>query len=211
MTSIFGNIVTAHDLEHAVEDTLKEWFPTYLAEVILQAEITDLVLPSPRSYEHRVEMSNFPEDQLPQCIIVSPGMASAPMSEGDGAYRAFWKILIGIVNSAKDKESTARNSKLYAAAVRAIVLQHRSLGGFTTGMVWDGESYEDGPVEAERTLAVCTLEFTFEVERVASEFDGPIVPGGPPMPDPPPPDELPGTEWPLVETTEVKVIPEGEE
>lgn len=203
--TIFGNIVTAHDLEHAVKDTLKEWFPEYLAEIERQSDVPGLNLPSPRSYEHRVEMSNFPEDQLPQCIIVSPGMASAPMMEGNGSYRAFWKILIGIVNSAKDKESTARNSKLYAAATRAIILQHRSLGGFTSGMVWDGESYEHGPVEAERTLAVCSLEFTFEVESVASERGGPIEHAEDP--------EVPPADWPLVETTDVDIekIPIGGE
>lgn len=199
MTSIFGEIFTADELESAVESTLKIWFRTYLNEIELQHGQPNVNLPPPRSYKHHVEMDTYPEPQLPQCLIVSPGMSSAPLMEGDGTFRGFWRVAIGIVNSAKDRESTNRNSKWYAAAVRAIILQHRSLGGVACGVEWEEEGYEDGPTEADRSLAVSTNTFIFEVPGIADRE------GGPSEPEPPDPDDLPGSTWPDVQTTDLDV------
>lgn len=197
--SVFGDIKTGDDVEDAVEATLRLWFRTYLNEIELQKGVPSLNLPAPRSYTNHNEFTTFPEDQLPQCVIISPGMAGPPKMEGDGTFRAFWRLGIGVVNSAKDAASTNRNSKWYAAAVRAIILQHRSLGGIAQGVKWELESYEEGPVESERTLAVASCEFIVEVEGVVDSGQGPAVP------EPPDPDDLPGSDWPLVETTGLEV------
>jgi hypothetical protein len=197
--SIFGNIITADELENAVEATLRLWFRTYLNEIELQKGVPDFGLVNPRSVVRHVELIDFPEEQLPRLMIVSPGMAKPPLMEGDGTYRGFWRIGISLINSARDRDSTNRNSKWYAGAIRAIILQHRSLGGFADGVSWEDENYMDGPVEADRTLALCTNEFIVEVEGIVDRKSGPAVP------EPPDPDDLPGSEWPLVENTDLDV------
>lgn len=193
--SIFGDIKDAGQLEDAVISTLRLYFPVYLAEIDSQRG-EDIDLPAPRAYKTVNEFTTFPEDQLPCAIVVSPGTQGAPRAKGDGTVDVSWTVGVAIVNSAADATSTNRNSKRYGAAVRAIILQHGSLGGFASAVALVSEVYEEGPVEQSRTLAVATVEFLVDVAAIVNRGAGPID-------APPDPDPLPGGEWPVVEETDI--------
>lgn len=197
MTTKIDVIRSSDELEQKVIDTLTLWFPTYLEEIRLQRLQTDH-LPSPASYMSSPEIDHFLEKQLPAVIVVSPGLAEAPFHDSDGYYHVSWRIGVAIVASAVDKASVNRNVKQYAAAARAILLQHASLGGYANGIDWESEDYDQGPSDAQRTLAVCASTYTVAVASVVNKFAGPGVPA------PPAPDTIPGSSWPTVLTTDVE-------
>ena len=117
---------------------------------------------------------------------------------------------MAVVAYANGRDAVNANVKQYAAATRAILLQHGSLGGFADGVIWESEDYDQGPSDAERTLAVAALTFTIHVADVVNKWAGPKVPS-PPDPDvPPDPDTIPGSEWPIVEETFIEVDREEE-
>lgn len=194
---VFGEVLLGSNVEQAVIENLKTWFPTYVAEVERQEGIDPESIPLPRSYDTVNEFRKWPENQLPAVIVVSPGLAGVPMSEGDGRTRASWAIGIGVVASAKDKRSTNNLAKLYAATVRTLMLQQQSLGGIGMGTSWRHESYSDIPTDDGRTLGACQVILEVEAGDVVRTKAGlPVPPDNPYDPDP---------VWPTVETADAIV------
>lgn len=183
MTDAIGNIVSGVEVEEAVEDAIRTWLPTYLAEIERQTGRDPETLATFRSYTHQTEFDKWPEDQLPCCIIVSPGTEDSPGKEGNGQMRATWGFVVAMVVSARDQESTNRLVKHYAAAVRALLIQHKPViaGSLTRGFDWVNEAYDEmPPEEAGRTLAAARLAFTMEIDQVTSSRGGPrSVPADP--------------------------------
>lgn len=191
MADIFGPIFVAVNLEQAVIDTLKSWLRLYINEVQLQVGVTGSI-PMPRTYTTRRRFDKFPEDQLPTCVVVSPGLDSDPKKEGDGSYRAKWVIHVGMVVSTSDMVQTNLVAKIYGAAMRAAIIQHASLGGIVCGMEWYDESYDDLPDDdVTRSLGATTLSFRVEVEEVVNWNKGP---DGVFLPDPADPDTPPNAQ-----------------
>jgi hypothetical protein len=196
---LFGPIFVPSFLEQAVIDTLKLWLPTYLAEVELQLEREQGLIEPPRSYTTRRRFEKFPEDQIPTCVVVSPGLANEPHKEGDGSHRAEWALGVGVIVSAPDQESTNLVAKIYGAAIRACLLQKSSLGGVASGITWYDESYDDLPSDdTARTLGAAALYFRVEVEDIVNSRVGPNVP------------TPPGTQWGVAETVTVTIEKEDE-
>lgn len=176
--------------------TLDKWYPTYLKEMELQLGQPMGMIPEPRSYSTRNNYESFPEDQLPMCIVVSPGLSGRPLREGDGMYRAPWRVGVGVVVSANDYQTTRELGLLYAAATRAIIVQHASLGGFAAHTSWDDESYDDEPIpEADRSVMSVYNLFTVEVEDVVTAYAGPDAPD----------DYPPGGQWPIAEVVIIDI------
>lgn len=204
--SLFDPIFVAATLEQAVIDTLVKWFPLYIREIERQEELPMGKVPIPRSYTTRRTFEKFAEDQLPTVIIVSPGLDGDPMQEGDGRYRAIWRMHVGVVVSTSSQVQTGYIAKLMGAAVRAIVLQQSRLGGIASGMEWYDESYDDLPDDdVSRSLGAATLSFRIEVDDVINRRSGPDTTY---IPDPVP-DTQPGDTWPQAETVTVEVIKEA--
>jgi hypothetical protein len=194
--SIFGVIKTGGIVEQSMIDTLRDWFPTYLRELELQLDMTAGLLPAPKSYSKADEFEWETGQQLPAAIVISPGLAGHPLMDGERKYRATWTVAVGVIVSADTQEHTNELAKIYAAAVRAIVLQHGSLGEKAGGSEWIDEGYDDLPPDANRSMAAATMTFEIEVEDVIDRQ------GGPAYPIQPNPESQPGSEWPLVETAE---------
>jgi hypothetical protein len=162
--------------------------PTYLREIELQLGLADHTIPAPRTYTTRNEFTTFPEDQMPICVVVSPGLAEEPYMEGDGTMTAWWTLGVGVLASASTEEDTNFLSKMYAAAVRAIMLQKSSLGGVCIGIEWLDESYDDIPDESqERTIRAAQWVGRAYIDGVVVRDAGPI--------GPPDPETQPGSEW----------------
>src|SRR4051812_35803706 len=143
MTSIFGNILVGTQLEVAVMDTLRAWMPTLLQEIEIQLGRTRGEIPVPRYYTTRNEFTSYPEDQMPMCVVVSPGLLTPPTKDGEGIYSAWFQIAVGFAASAKDADASGFLAKIYGAAGRWILLNKGGLGGLGAGTDWDDESYDD--------------------------------------------------------------------
>lgn len=216
MTDIFYAIRLADDLEDAVLATLEAWWPVYVKELELQSpdapdpkhiDVGDL--PAPKSWVKSNQMDRAASDNLPAIVVVSPGMSgrTPPKQEGDGSFRGFFSIGVGVFVSADQRNNTLRLVRLYTAIVRTILLQKQSLGGFADGTTWLDESYDDNfSFTDDQTISAGQVVFEIEVSGVVNRYGGPAVFGGPPpVPDP---DTQPGSDWPPVEevnaTVEIK-------
>jgi hypothetical protein len=191
--NIFRQIITRQDVEQAALDTLQIWIDTYLAEVERQKGITVRSLPRPRSWTRRNEFERWPEDQIPAIIVVSPGLSDPPMGTGNGAFRADWDLGIAVVAEGQQTNSTRDLVGYYTAAIRALIIQRPSLGGFAMGVIWTGERYDDiSDTEIGRTMASGQVLFQVTVEGIVSTKAGPVTPDTPPVD---PPDTSPT--WPI--------------
>lgn len=169
--STIGDIFTGYDLEIAVRDLLKDWMPAYLGKIEREQSLAGGSLPLPRSYEIIQEFDSFAEEQIPKIIIVSPGTAVEPIREGDGKYKAIWLLRVGCIVSASTKQDTSRVARLYAAAIRTLLLQRKSLGIATCdGLTWLDESYDLFDVDARRSIAAAALGFEVTIRNVTDSM-----------------------------------------
>jgi hypothetical protein len=195
MTDAFKNILTGSEVEQWVIDIIKKWAETYIDEVQFQIGWQGNQIPNPRSYTTRTRVRHFEDDQLPQCVVVSPGLADMPKREGDGTYRAEFSVGVSVICSAQDESSTKALARFYAAVTRAILVQHSSLDGHASGLEWRDESYDDIQDDADvsRVMAAGSNYFRIEVPEVVTWGSGPKF-VKPPTPDT---DPWPGeSRWP---------------
>jgi hypothetical protein len=177
--NLYGAVVTARDIREAVIGNLKDWSPAYVGEVSAQsgrARCGDGALPPFRSFGTGTSFSTFPEDQLPACVVVVPGLTETPVRQGDGTYLAEWSVGIGVVVSGKDRDSTDDLVRLYSAAVRMAMIQKPSMGGFALGCRWIDENYDELAYDDSRTIAAGIVSLGIEVDAVVNSFGGPKVP-----------------------------------
>ncbi len=186
-TNLFGVIVTGKQVRTAMQAHLRQWFPTYLAELSRSDDRYGGDLPLFRSYVSLLDMPDgrYVEDQMPSCVVVAPGLLEQP-TKHRGVYIARWAVNVGAVISGQDRENTFDLTELYAAAIRAAVVQHPSLGGFATATDWLGERYDDIPNVMQRTLGAGTVQFSVEVQGAVDAQQGPDQPLVEPVPDPGP-------------------------
>jgi hypothetical protein len=179
----FGPIVTAADVRNAVQSTISLWSRTYLDEMArrdgqsTRSSDQTPTLPDFRSYPDAFEAVGFPEDQLPSCALIVPGLTRKPERKGRGAVTAPWSVGVGVVVSAPDRARTIRLAELYTAAVRTLLVQHPSLGGFASGVTWLGERFTPpGGPAGQRTFVAGVLQFEVTVDEVVDTGQGPTQP-----------------------------------
>lgn len=202
---IFGRILSTDNVEDAIEETLRTWMPTYLEELRLQHGMPSTKkFQAPQSYNIRPDYERWAEEKLPAIITVPLGPAAAPFKDGEGSYTSPMRIALVAFAQGNDKATTNRNTKVYGAAVRAILLQQRSLGGLCEETVWEGEEFNEGITDAQgRSIASVVNTFVFHIHHVLDHN------GGPAFPTPPDPETQPGSTWPPVEhpgPTEVEKV-----
>lgn len=200
LPDIYGPILTEGDVRHAVEDTLRLWFPAYLSEVASQHGMARGTLPHIRSWKSVPVFDQWPEDQLPACIVVTPGTNNLPEMLNKQATAA-WTVGVALVVSAKDEESTGDLIGYYSAAVRALLVHKGSLAGFASETHWTSERFDEHPIpEQSRTLRSAMVMFSVTVPGLHLRYGGPAVPPDDPTVDP--------GEWPTItlvtETVEPK-------
>lgn len=185
--NVFGKIVTGRAVRFAMMAHLKLWFPTYLAEVARIDGYDPAKVQPFRSFVSALDMpeGKYEEHQMPCCVIVAPGLLREPEKRG-GSMIATWGVSVGCVVSGQSRENTFALSEMYAAAVRAAVIQNPSLGGFATAVDWLGERYDDIPNDMLRTLAAGSVQFAVDVYSAITPNAGPDEPLSDPIPDPGP-------------------------
>jgi hypothetical protein len=200
--SIFDQIMIADDLEHAVLQTLQDWFPVYIREVEMQSpeapdprNIPVDSLPLPRSYLTADQIDRESASQLPSIVCISPGLSGRnnPSQSGDGTFSVPFSIAVGVFVSADNRAHTIRLVRLYTAIARSIMIQKQSYGGFAVGAYWLDESYDDHfTFTDDQTISAGQVVFEVWVDDVVTRYAGPIG-----KPDP---DTQPGSEWGNAET-----------
>jgi len=141
-------------------------------------------------------MEAMPEDQTPALIIMNGGLEDEPLKRGTirpgKSYYACYKYRIGCLASAKGKKIKAapranKVAKMYATAVRSILIQKRDDRGVLGMIDWVDDM--PGPLDSEddRTIAMWVVEFNVEVPNTAAWATGPTEPDELPdgAPDPP--------------------------
>lgn len=198
---IFNPIISGAQVEGAVIHTLDTWLPTYLRELELQYGRPLNQIKPPRSYTTRNRFTSFPEEQMPICVVVSPGLRGRPLMTGDGNFRAPFRIGAGVIVSATDQPTTNDLAKLYGAAIRSIMIQQGGMMGLASQTTWEDESYDDVPIpDADRTIMSVQVVATVEVEAVVNRWAGPTDPFAPD------PEGQPGSEWPTANTVIIEII-----
>jgi len=206
--TIFERIVTGHDVEQWVIETLHRWSSTYLAEIERQHGYEAGAISRVKGWAIGASFDKWPEDQLPAVLVISPGIVPPPMKEGSGSYRARWRVDVGVICSANTQEKSHEQAMLFVAAHKAIVVQRPSLEGRAAGAVWLDESYDALDYDDTRSLYGATVSFAIDVENVLTTLAGPID-----VDDPRDPDT---DEWPLWTTVrthdeDVRHVPDIDE
>lgn len=199
--SKFGRIITGADVEAAAREHIRRWSPDYLAEVGDQNGRGRIALPGFRSYVPAVDLDRFAEDQVPACVIVAPGTLREP-EKRRGAWYMTWTLSVGCVVSGRDRDSTFALLPLYAAAVRALMVQRPAMGvDFVDGVSLLGERYDELDTDDARTLAAGSVTFGIDVPSAVDSRGGITEPSVTPA-------TAPG-DWGLVDTVGITTTEKG--
>lgn len=199
---LFGQLISASDVEDALLELLRLWMPDYIYELERQHGIPVATLPAPRSYIATTDVNRMPEEQIPSVMVANLGTSGVPEGRGDGRYDAQWRFDIGVQCVVRGNREALRLARLYAAAARAVALQQ---GQKTWDrVIWVGERYGVLESVADRTTCVGVTTVDVLVPDVVNRHAGPIEPLGP-YPDPDNPDGTSPT-WPLAQSVVVDLI-----
>lgn len=216
--SVFGPIISAFEVEHALAACVRIWIRDYLAEMARQRGLPPEGMPPFRSIVASGHAERWPEDQLPALLIVSPGLAETGARRslevhGDGGYVARWRVDCVSEVSARGNRQAVMLARLYTAAVRTLVVQQPLRDGVSDPppwlrrIDWIGERYDlrDGAVE--RTRCAGTTSFVVEAVDVSTRGLGPREPFYPPTDggEPPPEMLMPDVERARVRVTKTEV------
>jgi hypothetical protein len=171
---VFGPVKSPIDLRLAIGATIDLWIETYLALVERAYDLPPRALPLPLSYVYKDDgnLDKRPEDQLPSIVILSPGTRGKASREGDGMYRAPWLVNVAAIVAARDQGETMDLATYYVTAIRLLLIQQGSLGGFALASTWEGERTDELAADSDRTMAAGTNVFTFLVDQVAQKGAG---------------------------------------
>lgn len=195
----FGPLFSAHEIEDAARDTLQSWLPTYLTEIKSQHGVA---LPPIKSWATLDSYDRWPEQALPAALIIAGGIGQGGSPEehgGEGFYRATWALGVSVTVEHPKANAARKIARLYAAAVRGVILQRRSLGMEGVVTRWLDEGYGSVPLKERRTRAQAENVFAVTVDEVVNWQLGPK--------DGEPPAEVPA-DYP--EITDVEVDEEAE-
>lgn len=173
-------IITGDDVRDAVQATLTTHLPPVLEALgPLRGDLGPL--PMPRSHEApTVDAARLDAAQLPILVVAVPGFAGPPERDHEGVYTAPFDCLIDFLIRSEEGtyEATARDVRIYAAAIRTVLIEQSSLDGFAWAVQLVDESYDDGEARAARTLAqgevTCVVTVT-DINRIGTTFTDPTA------------------------------------
>jgi hypothetical protein len=194
MSSIFGPLFSAHQIEESVVSNLRTWIPTYLAEAARQHGVK---LAPVRSWGLASEFDRWPEQGYPALVVAADGIGkgSSPEKYGGGNYRAGWACGVTVAVRAATLPEARKYGQIYAAVIRGVMLQRRSLGEAGQVAEWLDEGYGAIEVEQKRTTFGAENVFVITKDEVINWRQGPKGDA--------PPDEIPEA-WPIVNEVDVK-------
>lgn len=165
----YGQIITAGVVRAKVREVLETFLPDVLAVVATRSGFDPDLVPPPKGYG----ASAVPEDVAawePMGVIRVPGMSEQPTRRSNGTYELPWDVGVGVVVSAKSSDDAQALSEVYGAAVRAAVLQHRSLLGLAVTTSWADERHEEIAYDTGRSVWASTQVFGVVVVAVVDGY-----------------------------------------
>jgi hypothetical protein len=175
--AVFKNILVASAIEEATINQLVKWLPTYIREVERLTDLPVGEIPYPKYYTNRNSFDVQPGEDWPKVVVLSPGLADAPVAKGDGQYYASWRLGVGVACAATNESLANMLARVYGAAVRAIMVHKQSLNGIAQVVRWVEESYDDLPIPSQNMLfRAAAVYFTVECENVVTKWAGPAEP-----------------------------------
>lgn len=183
---LYKDIISVDEIEDQITTTLRFWMPSYQAEVCRQRGIDPTSLPAIRSWTTMQNFRKAPEEQTPAVVLINAGTNGAPAKAGAGWYRAQFVIALAVITSALDGDASNKVSKIYQAALRAIMLQKKAGGNMITDVEWVGESYDELDAGTKAMLASATGTFQVVADGLVKATGA-----GPLVPDLDAPDDLP--------------------
>lgn len=199
--TIYGQVITGYDLEQAVLTHLQTWLPTCLAEIERQAGLAPQTIPVPpdpdNSFTAGLDFETWQAAYTPQLIVVVSPVGDPERLTGDGTYQQVFEIQVATVIQADDENTSRQQGQWYGAAVMMALLQHGSLGKFSTGnpvalktvlAAYPALSFKETDDALGRRVVQSLVVVHSIIDGVVTESAGPATP-------PAVPYEIPGN-WP---------------
>jgi len=174
VVSSVNAIVDRRTVERNVLSHLQQWLVPYLAAMERFHGLDTQSIPTPKAWRVEQQFARRPQDHLPFVAVVSSGInpGKTPAREGDGMTRAWWLVAIGAVCGARSDQMAKDLSGYYGAAIRMAMMHVPDLGGWSSGVDWNDERYDDWSPILEQVVSSVRLVFTVEVEQVVNVFEG---------------------------------------
>lgn len=175
-----ARLITADDLCVAAAEILAEHLPAVVAAMGWDEDSVAPLAPV-TTWEQVPTLEALTAAEMPAGAVTSPGLAETPTRRERGRHDAVWRISVGVYDRGDDYHETARRVRRWAAAVRATLLEHRTLNGVADGVWWRGEEYRQKPnAGAARTLGGCAVAFDVKAANVI-DLGSPVSPGAGPL------------------------------
>ncbi|WP_108665150.1 hypothetical protein [Euzebya rosea] len=173
-------LVTTAQLRHAVEDTLKLWLPWALAEACAANDLPrdHLTVPDDDAWHelHDVEELITAAAKIPAGAVVIPDEEYADTRRHQGRYQ----IIVGVVTRGVGFDDTVTVNDLYRAAIRMVLVQQPSLGGFAGDTRVRRSNYRPVAGDVARTLLYGRVYADTRVDDITPPAHE--APGEPPDP-----------------------------
>jgi hypothetical protein len=185
-----GVILDGGHAVDAVLNLLKSRLPWYVQEVAEQSGKPRDFYALPAQWETTSTSGRSRSFKYPAILVMSTGATGPATKYGDRFHQTFLVGVAALV-SAKSQEETNTMARRYGGAIKAAILQKRSLGvDYVEGTALESEDYDDDlpSGEDDQTLASVRLVYSVELKGVV---DLKFAPGefGPVFPDPPDADD----------------------
>lgn len=181
--SVYGPCVTGTQVSSAVIETLKEFFPSYLADAERRTGRDPGALSPPRSWTRSPVLRQVQGAQLPQANVIATGTDGPPERHGDRSYSAWLGIEVAIIVNARDADSALDLAQLYAAVLTLLIADKPGLGSsdgsrpsIASDARWLGWDWDRYPADFVPNGAVGGAAFNFLVHGVVTPRGGPAVP-----------------------------------
>lgn len=171
-----------HQLVAAAVDTLQTWLPVTLLAAADDfgwdvEDPTVLAKLTVRGWRQPTDREMF-DPAIPLIVTTSTGTVDTPEFTGHGPVHAVYDLTVNPVVRGASFEDTADLVSIYAAAVRACLEQHRSLGvGWVSDLWWVAETFDAPEPDRQRIYAEALVTFHVVVEAVHDRNDRPTVDG----------------------------------
>lgn len=178
---VYDQVLDASDVRRALLATIQLWSPQYIAEI---ASVKGLTMAQFGSWEAQYDNRALAPDLTVACwtTCTTTDPKRPPHRQGDGTYSAVWIADANLQLYGQDWQQATDLIAAYTAAVRALVLQHGSLGGFASNTRWLGEASKEIEHQRTRTVQVAVITFAVTVEGAVNTLVGPKVPTDPSAP-----------------------------
>lgn len=177
--SVYGTIKPPDELSMKIAETIQARHDEYLAEVERVVGLPPRKIPRIKSYSFTDDgnLDKMPEDEIPCVVILTPGVASQPVMDGDGYFRVNYVASVAVIAAGQNQEEASKLAKWYGVMIATLLLQNSGVGGYVDGMTWRGVRFDDLPTEAARSMAIAFNVFEMEVPDVLTMNGG--------LPEPP--------------------------